>query len=229
MQKRNGFTVIEAMIMVIVIGILAGLVLVVFNRTQAEARDKKRKADVEILTSLLEGYHEKNGEYPTGSSVGLSPGVNTPNTDNYTSNTTISQLKESFPSLSDSFGDPKDETKDTPFAKSTEEAGYVYVGAKRIQPSYMVGESFNNLPESRFGCGPDVGILVEHLTSPKSVRTSFVLAYKAEADGKWYFYQGKNGSSNKDAIYRDTHSPDPYGVGKYMPVRGTTQGNCVFM
>lgn len=70
-RKRNnlGFTIVELLIVIIVIGILAALVLVTYNGVQQKARDTERKTDLQALASHLEVYNAQNGRYPTLANV----------------------------------------------------------------------------------------------------------------------------------------------------------------
>lgn len=61
----RGFTIIELLVVVSVIGILATISLVGFNRYQADSRDAQRSSQATILAEALEKYYDKNGEYPS--------------------------------------------------------------------------------------------------------------------------------------------------------------------
>jgi prepilin-type N-terminal cleavage/methylation domain-containing protein len=63
---QAGFTIIELLIVIAIIGILAGLVLNNFQGAQAKARDEQRKADINNLHGKLEEYYNDNGGYPDG-------------------------------------------------------------------------------------------------------------------------------------------------------------------
>lgn len=62
----SGFTIVELLVVIVVIGILAGLVLNSFSGAQGRARDAKRKTDIRTLTTALEIYYAENGQYPSG-------------------------------------------------------------------------------------------------------------------------------------------------------------------
>jgi type II secretion system protein G len=61
----KGFTIVELLIVIVVIGILAALVIVTYNGIQQKARDTERKTDINALHGQLEAYQAQNGRYPT--------------------------------------------------------------------------------------------------------------------------------------------------------------------
>ena len=62
--NRSGFTIVELLIVIVVIGILSGLVFVQFQNVQGKARDSERKADIRLLESKLAEYRADNSAYP---------------------------------------------------------------------------------------------------------------------------------------------------------------------
>jgi len=70
-KTQKGFTIVELLIVIVVIGILAALVLNAFSGVQAKARDTKRQTDVRAISSQLEAYFNGtgNGAYPLGSTL----------------------------------------------------------------------------------------------------------------------------------------------------------------
>lgn len=64
-NKQRGFTIIELLIVIIVIGILAALVITTFSGIQRNARNRTREADINAMHSQLEFYYGQNGRYPT--------------------------------------------------------------------------------------------------------------------------------------------------------------------
>jgi type II secretion system protein G len=71
-QSKSGFTIVELLIVVVVIGILASIVIVSYSQVQSRARDSKRKDDVSNMIKALELYYSDNGHYPTTSGTNSS-------------------------------------------------------------------------------------------------------------------------------------------------------------
>jgi len=66
-SNKRGFTIVELLIVIVVIGILAAITIVAYNGVQQRARDSRRKQDVEVIAKSLELYYIDNGKYPTSS------------------------------------------------------------------------------------------------------------------------------------------------------------------
>ncbi len=63
-QAQKGFTIIELLIVIAIIGILAGLVLNNFQGAQAKARDTQRRTDINNMHAKLEEFFNENSSYP---------------------------------------------------------------------------------------------------------------------------------------------------------------------
>lgn len=66
LRNQSGFTIIELLIVIAIIGILATLVLTNFQGAQAKGRDTTRKSDINSIYQKLEEYYNENGGYPDG-------------------------------------------------------------------------------------------------------------------------------------------------------------------
>ncbi len=65
-KLQKGFTIIELLIVIAIIGILATLVLTNFQGAQAKGRDTVRKNDINSIFAKLEEFYNENGGYPDG-------------------------------------------------------------------------------------------------------------------------------------------------------------------
>jgi general secretion pathway protein G len=61
---NRGFTFIEILVVVTIIGVLASIGIVSYQSVNEKSRDNKRKADIESIRSALEMYRADNGNYP---------------------------------------------------------------------------------------------------------------------------------------------------------------------
>jgi prepilin-type N-terminal cleavage/methylation domain-containing protein len=65
LKRQKGFTIVELLIVIVVIGILATLVIVTFTGIQQKARNTKRQTDINAVNSHVEAFYAQNGYYPT--------------------------------------------------------------------------------------------------------------------------------------------------------------------
>jgi prepilin-type N-terminal cleavage/methylation domain-containing protein len=72
-RKQSGFTIVELLIVIVVIGILVALVVTTFSGIQRKARNTERESDVKAIHSQLEAYFNEAGAYPAlgGSGDGI--------------------------------------------------------------------------------------------------------------------------------------------------------------
>lgn len=66
-NNKKGFTLIEILVVVSIIGLLASVVLVGLGGIQAKGADARRIADLRQVQNGLELYYSKNFSYPTAS------------------------------------------------------------------------------------------------------------------------------------------------------------------
>lgn len=68
-QHLKGFTLVEVLIVIIVMGILSTIGMVIYTKLQANVRDQSRRADLSVVQESLERYYQKNGEYPAANLI----------------------------------------------------------------------------------------------------------------------------------------------------------------
>jgi prepilin-type N-terminal cleavage/methylation domain-containing protein len=64
-NNSKGFTIVELLIVIVVIGILAAITIVAYNGVQQRARNTQVNAGVDTYYKALRSYHAVNGSYPT--------------------------------------------------------------------------------------------------------------------------------------------------------------------
>ena len=65
MRARNGFTLVEILVVIIVIALLATLVAPNVFRHVGRAKDTTARAQVELLSAAVEAYRLDNDRFPT--------------------------------------------------------------------------------------------------------------------------------------------------------------------
>lgn len=68
-SSQSGFTIVELLIVIVVIGILAALVVTTYSGIQAKGRDSQRQADLQALQTQIEAYYANNNYYPASADI----------------------------------------------------------------------------------------------------------------------------------------------------------------
>lgn len=64
-QRRSGFTLLELVVVILVLGLLAGIVAPQIIGRLSEAKSTTARTQIELLSVALDGYRLDNGAYPT--------------------------------------------------------------------------------------------------------------------------------------------------------------------
>lgn len=75
--KQNGFTIVELLIVVVVIGILAAITIVAYSGMQNRGKDAQTDSSINQLKKALEIYMADESVYPPACSAGDNAGCNT--------------------------------------------------------------------------------------------------------------------------------------------------------
>ncbi len=72
-QNLSGFTLVEIMISIAIVGILSVIGVVSYNSAQKSNRDQARVRDLQIIKQALELYRNDYGTYPVDATTALPP------------------------------------------------------------------------------------------------------------------------------------------------------------
>ena len=70
MKNVSGFTLIELMIVMIIMGVLAAIGVTSFMSSQIKGRDAQRKGNLKAIAQALELYYNDKSAYPTSDGAG---------------------------------------------------------------------------------------------------------------------------------------------------------------
>lgn len=72
-RSQQGFTIVELLVVVLIIGVLAGIILQVMNPAgvRGKAKDSQKAADLGKIQTSLELYFSDNRNYPTSGCIQL--------------------------------------------------------------------------------------------------------------------------------------------------------------
>lgn len=123
-NKQSGFTLVEIMVVIAIIGMLTNLILTGLGVARSKGRDAKRKADLKQMQTALDLYYNTYNAYPStgGSTVfyGLSASV----AGNCAGGTcTSSGASGWIPNLAPEF---ISQLPNDPLARTTDFSGYLY-------------------------------------------------------------------------------------------------------
>jgi len=139
-KKNNGFTMIEIMLVVIIIGILAAMVIPNIAGRGEQARLTAARVDIESnLTTALDMYELDNGRYPS-TSQGLQALIKEPTSSPTPNNWNGSYLKKKKPPV-DPWG--QEYVYVSPGAHNTNEFDLSSLGADGVESSDDVTNWFD--------------------------------------------------------------------------------------
>lgn len=76
-KLKSGFTLVELLVVVSLIGVLSTLVIANLNSARERARDAERKSDLRNIQTALRLYYNDAGRYPAGTSTMTACGTGT--------------------------------------------------------------------------------------------------------------------------------------------------------
>ena len=70
LKNKSGFTIVELLIVIVVIGILAAITIVAYNGIQIRAKNAEAQSAINSLAKKIEIYKARNGDYPSTGGLG---------------------------------------------------------------------------------------------------------------------------------------------------------------
>lgn len=74
-NRQTGFTIVELLIVIVVIGILAAIMIVSYNGITRSARESAVQSELRNFGKTVEIYQAQNGSYPTTAQLAAQGGV----------------------------------------------------------------------------------------------------------------------------------------------------------
>lgn len=128
--RNGGFTIVELLIVIVVIGILAALVIVTYNGIQKRGENAKTVSSVQAYKKALLQYATENGSYPAVGQYCL--GESYPSDTCWRSNWVVSESSTASNALRPYLG--KAATLPMPSTVSLDVSGITYSGAIFFNP-----------------------------------------------------------------------------------------------
>jgi type IV pilus assembly protein PilA len=72
-RRRRGFTLVEIMIVVVIIGLLAALAIPAFARVKQRAQNSRVANDLRVFAQAFDTYLMENGAWPADAAPGVVP------------------------------------------------------------------------------------------------------------------------------------------------------------
>jgi prepilin-type N-terminal cleavage/methylation domain-containing protein len=69
LNKERGFTIVELLIVIVVIGILAAITIVAYNGVQSRARNSSAQSAAENMAKKIEAFNAVTGAYPVNNTT----------------------------------------------------------------------------------------------------------------------------------------------------------------
>lgn len=131
---QMGFTLVELMVVVGIIGVLSAVMYANFSQSSAHSRDAQRQADLQVLSTAIELYKNKYGRYPEGCNgpatwSGHAPGVDCPSGSPLSHQYIVDLAPEFLPRLPQ---DPKLNGDASGYMYATNAEGTVYILKVRL-------------------------------------------------------------------------------------------------
>jgi prepilin-type N-terminal cleavage/methylation domain-containing protein len=224
-QRSQGFTLIEVLTVVVILGILLGIVAVFYNSVQTQSRDSKREGDMRVLQRALQAYYDKNGEYPFSCQYGGGTVCATQTTAYQSAtgvapistlgpSTTAANLQSLLPPIDAAFGDPQRGSNNTINVLNTSATNYIskksyfYLSMDLYNLSSSAALATNDSGSSTITCNFNSVATTKGGIARTGASHYYVIGYFSETQNKWLFYQGPFDSTLNNLQWNYNNKPE---------------------
>lgn len=148
MRNTRGFTIVELLIVIVVIGILAAITIVAFNGIQDRAKFTQKRTDLASINKALRMYYADVGSYP------ISP--STPTAGNYVYQRIASTDNDFIPGLAPKYISKIPMITDGPTGAANNNT-FIYRSdgsSYTLQRLYQLGTTPQTMPSGEWGQVP---------------------------------------------------------------------------
>lgn len=221
-RRTSGFTIVEVLVVVVVLGILVTFVTVFFNGIQEQSRDDKRANDMKVIASALQKYYDANGQYPLSCNFSGSPTCATLTSNFQTSvgsapvstigsSTTSANLQTLLPTVSTAFGDPsRGSSNPINVLTSTyvSKKSYFYLSTDLYNLASSATLATNDSASTNITCNFSAYAYTKGGVARSDASHYYVIGYFSETQDKWLFFRGPFLDTLNDLRWNNDSKPE---------------------
>lgn len=206
-RRTHGFTIVEIIVVVIVLGILVSFVTLFFMGVQKQARDDKRANDMIVIGAALQKYYDANGQYPLSCNFGggttcatlisnFTTSTGSAPLSSISASTTSANLTSLFPTVNSSFGDPlRGSNNPINVANTTSttfvsKKSYFFLSTDLYNLGTTAYLATNDTASTFITCNFGAIESTKSGVSRSGSSHYYILGYFSETQNKWLFYEG---------------------------------------